>query len=577
MHRKLIAACTVALLLGAGCARADTVASSASAMDHYQHVQQIRDQARDIAGRQAGEADLKRAAALLDGALAYLARPDVSELATGNNYLYMRSYDVCRELAAIYARLGMREQALSTLEVLKRLAWIPAIGVMLAHDPDFASLRDEPRFQALLADFAMPDTLWDAKAIATPYRDKLSVEERVAGLSLFWAEARQNFVHFDNVPELDWNRVYMDYLSKVIAAESTRDYYQVMRTLAPLLHDGHTNIYAPPELADELYARPPLRTALVQDRVLVQLVRSPALAQRVHVGDEIVAIDGMPVRTYAEQRVAPFVSSSTPQDQQVRMYDYELLLGAAAVPLKLRLRAADGSEREENVERSGYTDIASLPQFEFRMLPGGVAYFSLDHFESDAGVKAFKQLLPQILQAKALVIDVRRNGGGSSNYGYDILSYLSRDPIPGSLSFWRTDDAFMRAQRGNMVKWSPLPARAPSLTHARDQVFTGPVALLIGPRTFSAGEDFVVAFDQMKRGPIVGEATGGSTGQPLLFKLPGGGQARICVKYDTYADGREFVGKGIAPTVAAAPTVESFRAGRDVALEQALAALGTKQ
>jgi carboxyl-terminal processing protease len=68
----------------------------------------------------------------------------------------------------------------------------------------------------------------------------------------------------------------------------------------------------------------------------------------------------------------------------------------------------------------------------------------------------------------------------------------------------------------------------------------------------------------------VGEPTGGSTGQPLMFNLPGGGLARVCTKRDTYPDGREFVGVGIQPQVLVRPTVEDFRAGRDTVLEAAL-------
>jgi len=70
--------------------------------------------------------------------------------------------------------------------------------------------------------------------------------------------------------------------------------------------------------------------------------------------------------------------------------------------------------------------------------------------------------------------------------------------------------------------------------------------------TFSAAEDFAVVFDAMKRGKIVGEPTGGSTGQPLSFSLPGGGSARVCTKHDRYPDRKEFVGVGIHPNVGAA-------------------------
>ena len=84
--------------------------------------------------------------------------------------------------------------------------------------------------------------------------------------------------------------VGMTWLPKVIAAPTTRDYYLLMTQLAALLQDGHTNVEMPPELARAVYARPPLRTALVEDKVLVRHVGDEDVARRVRADDEIVAI-----------------------------------------------------------------------------------------------------------------------------------------------------------------------------------------------------------------------------------------------------------------------------------------------
>ncbi|HNC44923.1 MAG TPA: S41 family peptidase, partial [Acidobacteriota bacterium] len=103
-----------------------------------------------------------------------------------------------------------------------------------------------------------------------------------------------------------------------------------------------------------------------------------------------------------------------------------------------------------------------------------------------------------------------------------------------------------------------------------DKPYVKPVVVLISPRTFSAAEDFAVAFDAMKRGTLIGEPTGGSTGQPLNIQLPGGGGARICTKRDTYPDGKEFVGVGIQPQILVKPTLADFRADQDRVLLTAL-------
>lgn len=93
------------------------------------------------------------------------------------------------------------------------------------------------------------------------------------------------------------------------------------------------------------------------------------------------------------------------------------------------------------------------------------------------------------------------------------------------------------------MDWIELPA---SDLQPRDGPrFLGPIVLLIGPATFSAAEDFLVAWKNSDRGKIIGEPSAGSTGQPLFFQLPGGRSACVCTKRDTFPDGTEWVGKGI--------------------------------
>ena len=74
----------------------------------------------------------------------------------------------------------------------------------------------------------------------------------------------------------------------------------------------------------------------------------------------------------------------------------------------------------------------------------------------------------------------------------------------------------------------------------------------------------------MKRGVLVGEATAGSTGQPLVFSLPGGGNATVCTAHCTYADGSEFVGVGVQPDIEARATIKDVRGGRDPVLDAAV-------
>jgi C-terminal processing protease CtpA/Prc len=100
-----------------------------------------------------------------------------------------------------------------------------------------------------------------------------------------------------------------------------------------------------------------------------------------------------------------------------------------------------------------------------------------------------------------------------------------------------------------------------------------PTVVLTSWRTGSAAEDFLEYLDRAPQITRVGGRTCGSTGQPLKVPLPGGFTAWICVKRDTFPDGRDFVGVGIVPQVEVAPSIDDVRSGRDPVLDRGLAVL----
>ena len=101
-------------------------------------------------------------------------------------------------------------------------------------------------------------------------------------------------------------------------------------------------------------------------------------------------------------------------------------------------------------------------------------------------------------------------------------------------------------------------------------IYTRPIVLLADESTFSCAEDFCVDFLTMKRGVIAGAKTAGSSGNPLMVKLPGGGVALVCTKQDLFPDGREYVGFGIKPDIEIKPTIKDIIQNIDPVLEVAI-------
>lgn len=441
----------------------------------------------------------------------------------------------------------------------------------MIQDSDLASLREDPRFKALVVALRKKAALWDSPALVTRYKPVLSEAEKVAGLSKIWSMARYNFAFFDRLPDLDWDKLYMEYLPKVQAAKTTAAYYRVLMEFATELHDGHTGVYPPKELRPVLQASTPLNTLLIEGKVLVTRVIDPAL-KGIGVGDEIVAVDGMPTRGYAEKFIVPIAPGFTKQDIEAWTYNRYFLMGDRSKPVHLTLRHADGSKTTLTVKRNGEDFDTNTDAPSFKMLPGGIAYLAVNTMSDDSGIKCLREHFAEIEKAKGLIIDIRENGGGNSSNGYAVLAVIADKPFFGSNARTR---AYVAAERawGNLPGWKTYPAD----TNPPDEKmhYDGPVAVLISGRSFSAAEDFAVAFDTMKRGTLIGETTAGSTGQPIKYRLPGGGGGRVCTKNDSYADGTVFEGVGVKPQIPVAPTVTDFRAGKDTVLERAVEFLKT--
>jgi carboxyl-terminal processing protease len=473
---------------------------------------------------------------------------------------------VLYNLACGHALLGERTQALSFLEDAVQAGF--ADLAQIQRDPDLAGLRDDPRFLRIVTQVQREQMRWSGRVLQTPYREELGEDERLAGLAEVWSDVKYNFVYFDHAPACDWDSLYLAYLPRVREARTTLDYYRLLQEMCAQLKDGHTGINVPGELFGRLYSRPPLDTRLIEGRVVVVAVLEDSLRKEgIRPGLEVLRVEGVPVREYAEHRVAPYQSASTPQSLAVACYEFYLLGGPRDQPVRVEFGDDRGGTFTRSLRRS-YTRILSYPRdVEFRLLPGDIAWVGLNSFGQDQVVAVFDSLFPAIERARGLVLDLRRNTGGNSGLGFNILGYLTGEPfkVPG----WSTLD-YRPLQRawGWGTRWQTVPFGEWRPRGSR--WFRGPVVVLTSAQTGSAAEDFCAAFAAMNRGEIVGGPTAGSTGQPLICPLPGGGSLRVCTTRTRYPDGKEYVGAGVLPDVPVRETVRDVRAGRDAVLEAGL-------
>jgi hypothetical protein len=71
---------------------------------------------------------------------------------------------------------------------------------------------------------------------------------------------------------------------------------------------------------------------------------------------------------------------------------------------------------------------ASFDGFRFRILEGNVAHVTLNSFLDATVADSFEEKLSAIRECSGLVLDLRKNHGGSDTTGYRIVSHFLRHP-----------------------------------------------------------------------------------------------------------------------------------------------------
>jgi hypothetical protein len=190
-------------------------------------------------------------------------------------------------------------------------------------------------------------------------------------------------------------------------------------------------------------------------------------------------------------------------------------------------------------------------------LAGGIGYLEIIGFPP---LEAFKPVVDRAMGAlkgsRGLIIDVRRNGGGSPESVAYLVSYLVKQGRP-------INTIISRSPKTKEFTRETFSSVSTPVSFAEV-----PVYVLTSKDTFSGGEEFAYDVQAFKRGTIVGEVTGGGAnptgpvdlGHGVMASIPWGRAENPITKAN-------WEGHGVQPHEAAPA---------DDALRHALQKLGHK-
>jgi C-terminal processing protease CtpA/Prc len=404
---------------------------------------------------------------------------------------------------------------------------------------------------------------------------------------------------------VDWPAVRERTLARAAAAESDAQFYRELKAMVAELRDSHTEVLSPREAVDArrfVAARAGITLTLIDGQVVVLEVEpeTPADEAGVRPGDIVlgineISLDARFVRNAlsdpSTERLDPAAGDgpgALPPDS--RDADRVRVMRAVRRVLRKALGASPPSPQQEPAASaaSAATDGSAFsltlqgsdgktvrrtlravprarpPQAEFRMLRGEIALIRFTRFHATVRGE-LERALDRAASARAVVIDLRGNGGGLLElYRWFTGRFLADERIP--MRTTRRDRVNPQAQTVTDMRVGPA-----------DRPLLQPVAVLIDGRTGSAAELAAVTLAEQRGAVLVGEPTCGCVvGVRVEYVLPDGGGVRIAETGFVSARGLRMESEPTLPAARVSPSVLDLRSGVDPVLEEALHRLSAR-
>jgi C-terminal peptidase prc len=402
----------------------------------------------------------------------------------------------------------------------------------------------------------LPASVNDSRAALTETREgRLNVFDDV------WQTISERY-YDPSFHGVDWRREREEFRPLAASAQSSAEFYTILRRMVGSLRDAHTRVYAPDEKFDWQHPHVisvGLSVREVTGAPVVVSVEEGSEADRagLRAGDIITSVDGVAALKVFARRLEEQAGSSTVAAARLRAMA-TIFDGERNTRVRVGWRRDDERERFISLPRQWRDRTALLA---VRRLQGQIGLVSFDAFTPAVAVDFMRAMRGKLRDVRGLVMDLRNNGGGEAEAMTEIASAF----LPSGSSLGRFMD------RTGRTAFAPQTRSAMLFAAEAVALLRVPVVILTSEKTSSAAEIFVATVRERGRATVIGGPTCGCVlAVRRRHTLPDGGALDVSEMDYRTATGERLEGRGLMPDERITLDLSDLRARRDRALERAI-------
>jgi hypothetical protein len=443
--------------------------------------------------------------------------------------------------------------------------------------------------------------------LALPMDSWIPKELAIADLESFEYQL-QNTYSYADLKGVNYSLVIDAIITDLQNGISKRDLGIQIKRLLGLFGDGHSRISRSKLEIDSLFL--PFNIKKIDGKYYA--VSKGKLFNKKQ--PEILSIDGfsMPI---LQEKAGEMATKGSPQLYESVSLTYLSYYGFLQKQLNIKnsipkIQFTNGTDTITTdvalVDKKEMIQLMVSTKSEHKLLENNIGYIYLDKMEKNEDyLKWLQNTMEEFKNTKALIIDIRGNGGGSRKPIYTLLPYFITSPKVINVNALRINkdlDPNIDEPIGELEKRMAYPEKSthwtaeereaianfktnfnPEWKFDKDKFskwhysvvspnktpYNKPVYVLMDNENFSASDIFLSAFQGTKNITLIGEKSSGGSGFASVKFLENSGLTYLLSRMASFQpNGKLYDGNGVTPDIEIKEKLDNF--GKDIALEKAI-------